>query len=42
VGKKLSEQEIEKIIYEDKITRGKKYLPMLPFIIPMHLFLLLF
>jgi regulatory protein len=26
LGKKLSEQEIEKIIYEDKITRGKKYL----------------
>ena len=29
MGKELSDQEIEKIIYEDKITRGKKYLLML-------------
>jgi regulatory protein len=29
VGKELSDQEIEKIIYEDKITKGKKYLLML-------------
>ena len=29
MGKELSDQEIEKIIYEDKITKGKKYLLML-------------
>jgi len=29
VGKELSDQEIEKIISEDKTTRGKKYLLML-------------
>ena len=29
MGKKLSDQEIEKIISEDKTTRGKKYLLML-------------
>jgi len=29
VGKKLSDQEIEKIISEDKTTKGKKYLLML-------------
>jgi len=28
-GKELSDQEIEKIIYEDKTTRGKKYLLLL-------------
>lgn len=29
MGKGLSDQEIEKIIFEDKTTRGKKYLLML-------------